>query len=58
VQLLPVGDTVSDEEKEKAQRYFDRYFQKLEIRVYWGKCQEFITDLRKHIESFNDAEQN
>jgi hypothetical protein len=58
VQLLPVGDTVSDEEKEKTQRYFDRYFQKLEIRVYWGKCQEFITDLRKHIESFNDAEQN
>jgi len=56
VQLLPVGDTVSKEEKEQVQKYFDRYFGKQEIHVYWGTCREFITDLRTRWEAFNGGE--
>lgn len=55
VQLLPVGDTVSDAEKERVQEYFDSYFHNLSIRVYWGTCQEFATDLRRHWEVFKGA---
>ena len=57
VQLLPGGargQDVTDEEKGQAQKYFDRYFRKQEIRVYWGTCREFTFDLRKRWEaSFN-----
>ncbi len=54
VQLLPVGNTVSDEEKEQTRKYFDRYFQKQEIHVYWGPCREFAADLRERWEAFSN----
>ena len=45
VQLTP-----KDSEKhirEKQQSYLSRYFDKLDIKVYWGTAQEFAADLRK-----------
>jgi SIR2-like domain len=53
VQLLPVGEKVTQEEKELVQAYFDRYFQKQEIRVYWGTCREFAADLKSRWEALN-----
>lgn len=55
VQLLPVGDTVTEEEKEQVQKHFDRYYQRLEIHVYWGSCREFATDLRTRWEAAKSA---
>jgi hypothetical protein len=51
VQLLP--DVGSKEQKELAQNYLDRYFDKLDIRVYWGDCREFSAELKQRWEDFN-----
>ena len=56
VQLVPGGDEVTDEQKAKAQEYLDQYFGELKIRVYWGTCREFITELRERWEAFNHGE--
>jgi hypothetical protein len=31
------------------QQYLERYFGELQIKVYWGTCDEFITDFKKHV---------
>jgi hypothetical protein len=51
VQLVP-GD-ISEAQKEKAQKYLDRYFADLEINVYWQDCRKFASELRKQWEAFN-----
>ncbi len=50
VQLVPVGDDASDDQKRRAQQYLDNYFQGLDISVYWGTCREFCVELRRHLE--------
>ena len=56
VQLVPGGDEVSDEQREKAREYLGRYFDEQKIRVYWGTCQEFITELGRRWEEFSHGE--
>ncbi|MFC1717077.1 SIR2 family protein [Candidatus Poribacteria bacterium] len=56
VQLVPGGDAVSDEQREKAREYLGRYFDDQKIRVYWGTCQEFITELKERWEEFSHGE--
>ena len=51
VQLVP--GNVSEAQKEKAQKYLDRYFAELNIQVYWQDCREFATELRTRWEAFN-----
>jgi hypothetical protein len=46
VQLMPGGDSVSQNEKEKAQAYLDEYFSKIDIKVYWGTSRDFTKELR------------
>jgi hypothetical protein len=53
VQLLPLGANYSDEQKAQAQDYLDRYFEKLDTRIYWGTCREFAAELRKRWTDFN-----
>lgn len=53
VQLLPTGATVSDDEKERARRFFDHYFRNQNIHVYWGACREFTADLKARWEALN-----
>jgi SIR2-like domain len=53
VQLVPLRDTAPDLQRQKAQEYLQRYFGKLEIRVYWGSCQDFATELRNKWEAHN-----
>jgi SIR2-like domain len=48
VQIAPVEDQAPEEQKRKAQDYLDLYFEKykkLDIRIYWGSCQEFMEEL-------------
>lgn len=51
VQLVP--GNVSEHQKEKAQKYLDRYFADLHIQVYWQDCCEFASELKKRWEAFN-----
>lgn len=51
VQLVP--GNVSEIQKEKAQKYLDRYFDELHIRVYWQDCREAVTELGTRWEAFN-----
>jgi len=53
VQLITVADLSSDTEKGEAQVYLDRYFDKREIRMYWGTCREFAAELRRRWEAFS-----
>ena len=48
VQLAPGREGVTTkEQQEKAQQYLTKYFDKLDIRVYWGTCRQFAAELRK-----------
>jgi hypothetical protein len=53
VQLVPVGAEASDEQKREVQDYLDQYFEKLNVRVYWGTCREFARELRRQWEAFS-----
>lgn len=53
VQLVPVKDDASEEQRQKAQAYLHRYFGDLKIRVYWGTCQEFAQELRQRWEDYH-----
>ena len=53
VQLLPVPETMTAEQKRNVQNYFDRYFANLHIRVFWGTCSEFVAELSRRWETFN-----
>jgi hypothetical protein len=46
VQLVPVGDVASEEQKFHALSYLDKYFGKSDVKVYWGTCREFSLELR------------
>ncbi|MCP4263555.1 MAG: SIR2 family protein [Planctomycetes bacterium] len=56
VQLLPLGDVVPGEQREKAQEYLDHYFEELKIRVYWGTVHEFCFELKKKLEAFKSGD--
>ncbi|WP_048065428.1 SIR2 family protein [Methanosarcina acetivorans] len=51
VQLVP--GNVAKSQKEKAQKYLDRYFEDLRIQVYWQDCHEFAAELKTRWEAFN-----
>ncbi len=53
VQLVP--GNVSDNQREKVQKYLDRYFENLRIQVYWHDCYEFAAELKTRWEAFNRA---
>ena len=49
VQIAQVKDETPEEEKSKARDYLNLYFEKykkLDIRIYWGTCLEFISELK------------
>jgi hypothetical protein len=51
---LPPGD-LAGEGLERAQRYLDQYFdkiQRIQVRIYWGDVQEFARELRQRWEAF------
>ncbi|HII01185.1 TPA: hypothetical protein HA351_05905 [Methanosarcinaceae archaeon] len=50
---IDLTEDVSEGQKEKAQKYLDRYFADLYIQVYWQDCREFAAELRTRWEAFN-----
>ena len=53
VQLLPVPQDMTEEQKHRVQNYFDNYYEHLNIQVFWGTCNEFIAELGRRWEAFN-----
>jgi hypothetical protein len=53
VQLVPVGDKAPDEQRREAKDYLAQYFDRLNIRVYWGTCREFAAELSKQWMAFS-----
>ena len=49
---LPPGE-VSEDERANMQAYLDQYFRKMDVRVYWGNADNFVTELRERWEQFN-----
>ena len=47
VQILPLGNVTDNIRKMKVLSYLDKYYQGLNTRVYWGKSDEFMSELRK-----------
>jgi hypothetical protein len=48
VQIAPLKDEEPEELRRKAQDYLNLYFEKykkLDIRIYWGSCQDFLEEL-------------
>ena len=35
----------TDEEKQKAQDYLTKYYENIDVRVYWGTARDFVKDL-------------
>jgi len=55
VQLVPGEGPLSPDESQKTQEYLERYFEKLDIRVYWGTCRQFAAELSKRWSDFERA---
>jgi hypothetical protein len=56
VQVLPMDNpTANDKQKEKVTNYLNLYFQKLDTRVYWGSCHDFVEELRERWEASSYA---
>jgi len=56
VQLLPVPSDAPEATKKRVQKYLDKYFNKMDVRVYWGTAREFSAELRERWEeSSNDT---
>jgi hypothetical protein len=49
VQLSPLKETASAQQKKSAEEYLNRFFENLKIRVYWGDAREFAKELREHL---------
>ena len=52
VQLLPEGPESTREEMEN---YLDKYFNNMNIRVFWGTAREFCAELRQRWSQFSDG---
>jgi hypothetical protein len=55
VQLLPVTEDMTVEQKQSVQGYFDEYFKELRIGVFWGTCRDFVSELSRRWEAFNGS---
>jgi hypothetical protein len=57
VQLSPDAYEDSESGRDRAQKYLDKYFpkiQKIKVRVYWGDIKEFTAELRQRWEKFTN----
>jgi hypothetical protein len=53
VQLLPVPTDALEATRQGVQTYLDKYFNRTDIRVYWGTAREFSTELRQRWRDFS-----
>ena len=52
VQLVPGRDRLTEAQLQEAQKYLIKYFDRSDIPIYWGKCREFVSELRRQWEVF------
>ncbi len=52
VQLEPESERVRAGFEENARKYLETYFDNHKIRIYWGECQEFVTELGARWEAY------
>ena len=56
VQLPPKTDENKEPSTElETQTYLSKYFDQIDVRVYWGTAQDFMTELRARWEAFQKA---
>jgi len=55
VQLLPVPTDASESTRQRVQQYLDEYFNRIDVRVYWGTAREFAAELRQRWEDFSNG---
>ena len=55
VQLEPFPDGIPKHQKERARRYLEKYFNLLDIRIYWGTCREFAAELRGRLQRYRSG---
>lgn len=56
VQLPPLpNQDVPEQHKSEIQTYLAKYFDQIDIRVYWGTAQEFMSELRTRWEAFQSS---
>ncbi|HSL44624.1 MAG TPA: SIR2 family protein [Anaerolineales bacterium] len=56
VQLPPLPDGhVQESSRSEIQSYLAKYFDQIDIRVYWGTAQEFMSELRTRWEAFQKS---
>lgn len=58
VQLAPLKNDASEEQRKRAEDYLNRYFYNLKIRVYWGTAREFARELRDRWEASRRSSEN
>jgi hypothetical protein len=56
VQLEPGTARADAQKAARVQDYLSRYFEELEISVFWGTCEQFVAELRKRWEAARDAQ--
>jgi hypothetical protein len=55
VQLPPVPTGDSESMQRRVQKYLDEYFNRIDMRVYWGTAREFAAELRQRWEEFSNG---
>jgi hypothetical protein len=55
VQLVPVPDDATEEERRAAKEYWEEYFAELKVRVYWGTARQFARELRSRWQQASDG---
>lgn len=49
---LPPANNAPEADQESVQRYLDAYFDRIDVRVYWGTAREFVAELRQRWKEF------
>jgi hypothetical protein len=55
VQLPPRSTDAWESTQQRVQNYLDEYFERIDIRAYWGTAREFATELRRRWEEFSNG---
>jgi hypothetical protein len=55
VQLPPRPTNATESLQPQMQDYLDEYFNRMDVRVYWGEAREFAAELRQRWEEFSNG---
>jgi len=55
VQLVPLPEDATPEDRQAAKRYWEEYFARLDVRVYWGTARQFARELRSKWQQDSDG---